>query len=351
MDIINQIVIHKTFGGGKIISLDNRDHLTIQFQEGEKIFQSPTAFQGYLMAKDAKFGAIIQNELDLLKEKNKAEEEKIQKIAENKSLRVIEGSQNTHTQKPKKAKVYPRSNIAFKCNYCDGGQSDTNVGFNGVCSDETIHYNIKIAKRIWCSSEECACGQYLNGEITRKELDELCSADRYVCYESQMLRDWKALAGGVQTGENKGRPMKLKKVQSNSLCVLTTRDPNSDEKDRYVFAVFLVDESYEGDNREEGYVTTKSKLKIKLTPDETHAMLFWDFHANEKQSEVPAWGSGLHRYFEDEQAVQILRDIVKLKKGTSDEHLAEEFLNYFVKINQVDLESVAEKNGALQRQW
>lgn len=347
MDIINQIVIHKAYGEGKIIDIDNRNYLTIQFQQGEKKFLYPTSFQGYLLAKDPKFDAIIQNELALLEEKKKVDEEIIQKTAE--ILRVIERPQNTHMQKPKKVKGYPRANIAFKCNYCDGGQSDTHVGFNGVCSDDAIHYNIKIAKRTWCCSEKCACGLYLNGEIIRKELDELCSGDGYVCYESQMLRDWKALAGIVQTGENKNQPMKLNQVQANSLCILTTRDPNSVETDRYIFAVFLVDENYEGDNREEGYVTTNSKFKINLTPTEAHSMLFWDFHANENHPDVAAWNTGLHRYFNDEQAVQILRDIAKLKQGTSDEQLAVEFLNHFVKINQVDLEGVAAKNGALQR--
>lgn len=54
-------------------------------------------------------------------------------------------------------------------------------------------------------------------------------------------------------------------------------------------------------------------------------MPFWRYHANEKQPEIAAWSSGLHRYFNDEQAAQILRDIVKIKKGTADEALAREF--------------------------
>ena len=76
----------------------------------------------------------------------------------------------------------------------------------------------------------------------------------FVCYESAMLRDWRAFAGYVQIGKNKGTPFKLLKVQPYSLCILTTRDPDSEnESDRYIFAVFLVDETYAGDSREAGY--------------------------------------------------------------------------------------------------
>ncbi|MBX4272110.1 hypothetical protein [Clostridium estertheticum] len=205
-----------------------------------------------------------------------------------------------------KARVYPRANIAFKCNFCDGGHSDEQVGFNGDCSDDVIRNNIELEKRTWCSSDDCACGQYLKCDITRSELEDVCNNGGFVCYESQMLRDWKALAGIVQTGERKGQPMKLNKVQNNSLCVLTTRDPISIESEIYIFGIFLVDETYEGDNQDEGYVTTKSKYRIKLYPKEAHKMLFWNYHANDNQPEVPVWSSGLHRYFEDEQAIQIL---------------------------------------------
>lgn len=145
-------------------------------------------------------------------------------------------------------------------------------------------------------------------------------------WETYMVEQiWKAMAGIVQHGENKGKPMKLNQVQTNSLCVLTTRDPRSKEEDRYIFAVFLVDDSYEGDGRDEGYVSTTSEYKIKLTPTEARSLLFWNYHANDNHPEVAVWSSGLHRYFQDEQAVQILRDIAIIKRGTDEEVLSERF--------------------------
>ena len=254
---------------------------------------------------------------------------------------------NASTVKKPKAKAYPRANIAFKCNYCDGGQSAIQVGFDGVCSDKLIRNNIEVENRTWCSAEDCACLQYLNKEISRKDLDLLCADGGFVCYESQMLRDWKAMAGVVQNGENKGKPMKLNQVQANSLCVLTTRDPQSKEEERYVFAIFLVDETYEGDGYDAGYVSTKLPYKIKLSPNEAHSLLFWNYHANDNKAETAAWNSGLHRYFEDEQAAQILRDIVKIKIGTADEQLAADFYEHFCRINGIDADAIGEPSGAL----
>lgn len=229
-----------------------------------------------------------------------------------------------------------RANIAFKCTYSDGGQSNDQIGYCGVCSDEIIEYNLK--NGTWCA--ESLCKKYYDQEMTRSELEDECKNDKYICYESQMLRDWKAMAGVIQKGRNKGKPMKLKQVQINSLCILTTRNPDSTEKQRYIFAVFLVDDSYDGDNWDEGYVAAHSKFKIKLSTEEAHKLLFWNYYANENHPEKPAWGSGLHRYLNDVKAVQILRDIVNVKKGTKDEALANEFLNHFCQVNLVDISEI-----------
>ena len=100
---------------------------------------------------------------------------------------------------------------------------------------------------------------------------------------------------------------------------------------------------------DEGFVSTKSKFKIKLTSDHAHQMPFWSYHANEKQPDVAVWSSGLHRYITDEQAAQVLRDIVEIKKGTEDEDLAKEFFDTFCTITKIDAKSLSEPTGTLCR--
>lgn len=113
--------------------------------------------------------------------------------------------------------------------------------------------------------------------------------------------------------------------------------------------MFLVDEAYEGDNRDEGYVTTSSKYKISLTQKEAKKILFWNYYHNENSPEKVAWGQGLHRYITDIHAASVLYDIWKVKAGTKDEELAKEFLDHFCKINAIKFDDLPVLEGALTR--
>ena len=337
MDLLNKVVFHKVFQSGIVIDVDAA-YITVRFKVGEKKFMFPDAFDGFLSTEDKDLMMDIRDKMAA----KKAEKLKTQKEQAPPSA-VLKPERNRS-----KTKSYARANIAFKCNYCDGGKSSHQIGYCGVCSDAIINNNIAVEHRTWCTADTSACLQYFNSEISRQELDGMCKDGGFVCYESQMLRDWKALAGIVQHGENKGKPMKLNRVQANSLCALTTRDPCSMEDERYIFAVFLVDETYDGDKFDEGYVSTKSKYKIKLSPYEAHQVLFWNYHANENQSKVAAWNSGLHRYFDDMQAAQILQDIARVKRDTEDEVLAQEFFDYFCEINGLNASELPPLQGALK---
>ena len=205
-----------------------------------------------------------------------------------------------------------------------------------------IKYNIGKAKHVWCASDS-PCKKYYDGEISKKDLDR-----GFLCYESKMLVEWKASAGVVQNGVNKGKPMRLDKVQNNSLCVLTTRLPNGPEESRFIFAAFLVDESYDGDGREEGYVTNNSKWRIELRPDEAKRMLFWNYYVNKNAPERIVFGSGLHRYLSDMQAAQILNDIIKVKSDPEEKAFAAEFFEHFCKISNIDPQIIAESHRTLK---
>lgn len=335
MDLKGQTVIHNVFGEGIIIDHGDK-YLTISFQQENKKFQYPDAFKSFLKVKDPSVDNAIHQELNAIDEgKNhiqKEQAEKNRQAQQSASPQTIAPKIRIITTKSpnriKAKKEIARYNVAFKCNYCDGGKSPEQIGFNGICSDAIIHNNIAIEHRSWCSDPDCACREYFDGEITRFELEKTMGDNDFICYESQMLREWRAFAGFVLIGKDKGKPNRLLHVQRYSLCVLTTRDPGVEEHNRYIFAVFLVDDSYEGDKREEGYVTTSSDYKIKLSPDEAHTMLYWKYHANGNNPTNPAWMQGLHRYLGDEEAALILRDIVSLKRGTKDEALAIKFYEY-----------------------
>lgn len=349
MELKNIVVSHRTFGFGKII--DVRDsYITVLFSNGEKTFVFPDAFSGFLRAIDPELNGYFDK---LIKEKEEQmlllQVEKEKQLIDNQLLGNKEQDKNKIHKHKKTNKTYDRRNIAFKCNFCNGGRTGDQIGFCGVCSDEIIEYNVEKEKHIWCSNEDSPCYQYLNDEISRKELDGYMRNDRYVCYECQMLKNWTAFSGFYHNGEREGNPMILKHVQLDSLCVLTTREPYASEDDRLIFAVFLVDDAYSGDACEPGHVSTNSEYKIKLSLNEARNMTFWKYHANKNREKIAAWGSGLHRYLEDIESAQILRDIAIIKKGTRDEALADRFLRRFCLLTKIDIDDIPEPNGALIR--
>ena len=152
------------------------------------------------------------------------------------------------------------------------------------------------------------------------------------------------------TNPRTGEPMVIKKAKLGGLCVLTSRMPETVEAERFIFGIFLADKLItEVDNDSEYIVAVESlsEYKLKFSENQARHLLFWKYHSNENDSVNPRWGSGLHRYISDAEAVQILRDAVEVKRGTHDEKLAQNFLEYFCSIQNIDSNDVWEPNGAL----
>ncbi|MBQ3071980.1 MAG: hypothetical protein IJD20_01655 [Oscillospiraceae bacterium] len=348
MNIIGEIVWHGAWGKGEILTLES-GIVNVRFDIGDKKLQFPEGFEKFLTFENEKLQA---QALELL-ERKREEAARLEQERESEQERIKFEKEKRMPSAIKVKKKREKANIAFKCNFCDGGCSADNIGYKGVCSDEMIDYNIEVAHHSWCSDRASPCFRYHNGDITREALENSMAGGvvdgGFVCYESQMLTKWKAFAGYALTKENYQKPMTLSKVQTHSLCVLTTRLPDSNEQDRFVFAVFLVDETFEGDNRSEGYVTTSSKFRLSFTREEARKLKFWNYYVNRNKPENISWGQGLHRYMDDIQALQLLRDIADLKKDTKDEALAAEFYNYFLQISGFERENIPENNGALGR--
>ena len=347
-------VTHSSFGNGVIVDYKN-DHITVLFEKSnsKKTFNYPFAFGAFLELDDKSM--MKQIEEDKITINQRKEEEKQVNIEKSmQKLKAIPKENTTGLKRNSAPKETDRNNIAFKCNYCDGGSSAYNIGFMGVCSDALIKYNINTAKHIWCSQKDSICYRYLHGEMTNEDVLDFYEStksefSKSICYESQMLEIWTAGAGITQNGDDKGKPMSFRNVKSNSLALLTTKLPGNDDDQRFIFAVFLINESYEGDNREEGFVRANPKYKIKLTLEEAKNLKFWDYYFNINKPERIVFGSGLHRYFSDEQSAQVLKKICDIKKGTLEEDLAKDFLEHYCKLKELDVDHIPIRQGALYR--
>lgn len=341
IELVKAAVIHKTFGIGMIKEIEN-GHIVVSFGESdtceavEKKFVYPDAFKKFLKINDP---AIADQVNSLIKIKDDEEQKRLELEEQDRrekriaQLKAQEELRNKQPAKTKAKKMDERKNVAFKLNYCDGGQSPEQVGFNGICSDAIIKYNIEKEKRVWCSSKESHCCQYLTGDINREALDEILGDGEYVCYESQLLRNWKVMAGE----DGNGKKRKIKNARRNSLAVLTTKLPNTKEAERIIFGVFLIDDVFEGKVQESGYVTTQSPYRITLTPDEAKNLKYWNYYTNGTDKTVAKWGSGLFRYMDDTQAVALLQDLVKIKQDSKNAQLVQELLETYCKNNLINL--------------
>jgi len=354
VDICGEVVKHKVFGRGKIVEFAD-NHVTVLFDMGklEKKFTYPSVFGAFLEVENKLFLSQIEEDKGAIAEKE-AENKKINQELAELAITIKLKSKGAKYSKKSTAKTFDKNNIAFKCNYCNGGENSETVGFKGVCDDEIIKYNINKAKHVWCSQPGTLCNKYLQGEISREEIsifynETKTKFSKSVCYESQMLEIWNAGAGVSQNGAKKGKPMSLRNVKANSLALLTTKLPYVNDKERFIFAVFLVDENYEGDKNEEGYVKANPKYRIKLSLEEAKNLKFWDYYFNANKPEKIIFGSGLHRYFTDVQSAHVLKKICDIKKGTSEEKLSKEFLEYYCRIKGLDSDNMPMPNGALQR--
>ena len=253
--------------------------------------------------------------------------------------------------KNRKALAKREGNMAIKCNYCDGGQSNSQVGFNDVCSDEMIDYNVK--NHVWCGQKDCGCYMYHEGEISRQELEmeylRALQNENGVCYESALFRKWFASAGWYHNGDRAGEPKAIDKAKCGGLCVLSTRTPHDKEAGRFIFGLFLIDYFFKGDSKNEGRVKSRSDYRLIFSMEQARQLLFWRYYKNPKaeKPEICQWSFGLFHYLSDAQSVQILKDAVKVKAGTPDEALACDFLAHYCNLNNVNPDDVWEPDGAL----
>ena len=331
VNFINGQVFHKKWGEGVIVD-KNDNVLTVEFSIGAKKLAYPEVFEmGVLTVSEEDLKEQIQHDINLQKETEivRLEVERLER-EKRKMLSINE-----------KRKIAPLQHIAFKCNYCDGGASDEQIGFCGICSEKTIINNIEVRNYVNCSDENIPCRKWYDKKIDKKDIE----LTDFICYECKMLSEWKASAG---MAKRDGKCETIRNAQRNSLCVLTTRDPKDNgEQDRYIFGLFIIDDIFEGDDAHTGYVRASqdSPYKIKLTKEEAHQVKFWDYYRNHN-SDNKHWGTGLFRYLytevnpketKNDIALEILKKVLEVKKGKKDEQQIRAFYKYFCDLNAIKI--------------
>jgi len=278
-------VQHKSFGRGQIVEFTN-NYATVLFENSkeEKKFGYPSAFGAFLELENKSFFKQIEEDKNEIIEKE-AEDKKIKQDLANLEITIKSKGIGARRIKNRISKASDCNNIAFKCNYS---------------------------------------------------------------HESQLIDIWTANEGITKNADGKGKSINLKNVTANSLAVLTTKLPRTKEEDRFIYAVFLIDENYDDDRKEGVKLSANPKYKMQLSFEEAKELKFWNYYFNPKNPEKITLGNGVHKYLTDVQSAQVLKKICEIKKYTLKEEFSNEFLKHYCKIKKLDMDIIP-INGALQR--
>lgn len=208
-------------------------------------------------------------------------------------------------------------NIAFKCNYNDGGDKDF-IGFHGTCTNGNILRNVKTHPRPWCSNPLNACSQFVDSEFrgTRPTTP---------CYESRIIDDWRFSPGFYHKGMRAGTPIPMNHSRVGKVALLTTRHPDRDyESARVVFGVYKI-EKVSQINNQPIWVQGSADHAIRLSKTVALALPYWRFKTRH-EGQAPAWGSGLFRYLSDRDVSNFLHALRPLLKSSHDRMVLEELL-------------------------
>lgn len=286
MNLVNKKVIHKTFGEGNVVNYDD-SYIIIHFASGPKRFVFPDVFGEYVTLVDQSAANIIRKMIQIKEEQRKKEAQKRKKEQDLKRERLYVLEQKREQNKPQnKRKIHPELQLAF-----------------------------------WCKAEE----------------------------EDKIFTDWKVFIGKVKTGKSKGQIRRLTRVNQNSACLITRREPRQPEEDRVILGVFLAEEAFDGRDCEDGYISAHPKYRMLLTEREAEKMLFWNYYVNKRFPNSMTWNSGRQRYMDNRWMAQVLRDIISLKEKPQERKAAQLFFEHFCKINRISKEELPEANGALKR--
>ncbi len=167
--------------------------------------------------------------------------------------------------------------------------------------------------------------------------------------QETVFDDWTVFTGEVQSGKNKGEPNRVARLSPNSAGLLTVRGSEQEETERKILGIYMVNESFFGNQIDDGMVPSHEEFKIKLTDEEAEKMLFWNYYINKNYPHRTTWNSGKYRYFDNIWTAQILKDIIALKTDEAEVKQAEDFLEYFCEINALDIDNIPEADGALKQ--
>ena len=163
----------------------------------------------------------------------------------------------------------------------------------------------------------------------------------------KVFTDWQVFIGEIKSGQRIGQVRKLVRLHQNSAIIITNRDSDMQEEDRYISGIYMVREGYIGKLCEDGFIPAHPEYRIQLNKEESQKILFWNYYEDNKDSNKMTWNAGRSRYLDNIWIAQILMDIVGLKVDSNEKVKVQKFFDYYCEMNQINQSILPKPNGVL----
>lgn len=193
-------------------------------------------------------------------------------------------------------------NVAFKVTYND-------KNWSGICSPNVADFNFK--NRTWCkiqSEFSYNCQSYS---------DEDFDKDNHPCMDSVALLNLTFYPGTFRGKKRNDEPMRAINVKLGKIALFTSREPGTQENERFIFAIAQInnisEEFFSSERPNELFHCDKNSAVIF---NNNFRPKFWNYYRN-PNTNLEKWNTGLIRYISDMQVINLLKDLSEDKRLTN----------------------------------
>lgn len=115
------------------------------------------------------------------------------------------------------------------------------------------------------------------------------------------------------------------------MCLLTECAANQPEQERRIIGAFMVEEDFLGSYCRDRIIRAYPIYRLRLCP--AHQLLFWPYVIQEPGKQ--RWGGTALKYMTNKAGERILFDIKELSLCEESKECAEDFYQYYCKLNRL----------------
>ena len=145
----------------------------------------------------------------------------------------------------------------------------------------------------------------------------------------ELFESWSVSTGVYASGYSKGEPRIPDRMKPNSACLITVRPQGGAEADREILGIFMAEDTFEGKDCDDGLIHAHPEYRLQLK----EPVKFWPYVTDQENKKK--WGNTTLKYMANTIVEKILSDVRKALRPTEQRELAEEFYQYYCRLNRL----------------